>query len=316
MSKAPIEENRTLLAKADLILADLISDGGYLLAEQARKFLKIAIDESAILSMSFVETIKSHTKLIERIGLTTPMLVPGYEGTALTEADRTKPVTDKPTITTHLYKGEIQLTDETLEDNIEGGNLKTTIMNLIGERVGLDMSDILLNGDTASLTPRYSLFDGIRKLATANVVAAGGVPLDKATFKSMMKTLPSQFMRDKRKMKFLTSVDAEIDYRDSLADRATALGDVFLNEDRRAAYNGIEVVPDATFPENLGGGTNETEVIFSDPKNFRVGIWRQVKMETDRDIRRGILFTVVSTRFGFIYEESDAVVKATGVTVS
>lgn len=316
MAKAPIEENRTMLEKADLILADLIADGGFLQEEQSRKFLKIAIDESQILSMSFVETTKSHTKEIDRIGLTSPMLVPGSEGTALPEADRTKPVTDKPTIVTHLFKGEIQLTDETLEDNIEGGTLQTTIMNLIGARTGLDMSDILLNGDTASAVSRYSLFDGIRKLATANVVAAGGVPLDKATFKSMMKTLPSQFLRDKRKMKFLTSVDAEIDYRDSLADRATALGDAFLEKDRSAAYNGIEVIPDAVFPENLGGGTNETEVIFSDPKNFRVGIWRRVKMETDRDIRRGILFTVVSVRFGFIFEESDAVVKATGVTVS
>lgn len=316
MSKAPIENNRTLLAKADLVLSDLISDGGFLVEEQAKKFLMIAIDESAILSMSFVETLKSHTKLIERIGLTTPMLVPGFEGTALTEADRTKPEFDKPTINTSLFKGEIQLTDETLEDNIEGGNLRTTIMNLIGKRVGLDMSDILLNGDTASAVPRLAQFDGIRKLATANVVAAGGVPLDKATFKSMMKTLPSQFLRDKRKMKFLTSVDAEIDYRDSLADRATMLGDVFLEKDRNAAYNGIEVVADAVFPETLGGGNNETEVIFSDPKNFRVGIWRQVKMETDRDIRRGIIFIVVSVRFGFIFEESDAVVKATGVTVS
>lgn len=313
---APIESNRTLLEKADLVLADLVSDGGYLTTEVSKKFLKIAIDKSAILGMALVETTKSHTKRIDRIGLTSPMLVPGYEGTSVAAADRTQPALDDPTITTHLFKGEIQLTDESLEDNIEGQSLKSTVMNMIGERVGLDMGDIVLNGDTVSATARYSLFDGIRKLATANTVAAGGVPLDKNVLRDMMKTLPSQYMADKRRMKFVTGIDGEIDYRDGLSDRATALGDMYLDQDRRAAYNGIEVVAESKMPEDLGGGTNETEVIFCDPKNWRVGIWRKVKIETDRDIRRGVLFTVVSTRFGFIYEDNQAVVKATGVTVS
>lgn len=313
---APIEDNRDLLAKADLILSDLQSDGGYLQEEQARKFLKIAIDESVLMSMSTVETLKSHTKKLDKIGLTSPMLVPGYEGTALPEADRTKPEIRDVELTTSEFKGEIRLTDQTLEDNIEGGNLRTTIMNMIGERVGLDMEDIVVNADTASATARYSLFDGLRKLATSNVVAAGGgspVALGKSTLRDTLKQLPSQYMRDKRAMKFLTSINAEITYRDGLSDRATAMGDQFLAEDRRAAYNGIEIVPVPVFPENLGSGTNETQVIFANPKNFRVGIWRQVKIETDRDIRRGVMFVVVTVRFGFQYEEEEAVVKTTEV---
>lgn len=305
------EDNRSLLHKADLVLADLVSDGGFLQPEQARKFLEIMIDESVVMGMSMVETTKSHTKLLERIGLTSPMLVPGFEGTALPEADRTKPELDKINLVTHLFKGEIRLTDETLEDNIEGGNLRTTVMNLIGGRAGLDMDDILVNGDTASAVPRLSLFDGIRKSATTNVVSNLGARLTKTTFRDSIKTLENRFQRNKMRMKFLTSVNAEIDYRDSLADRATALGDSHLNQNLGAKYNGIDVVPVPIFPEALGGGTDETEMIFADPKNFRVGIWRRVRIETERSARRGILYVVVSLRFGFVFEEEAAVVKTT-----
>lgn len=51
---AGITDNRTILAKADLALADLIADGGYLQPAQAAKFMRILIKQSKLLGMTSV----------------------------------------------------------------------------------------------------------------------------------------------------------------------------------------------------------------------------------------------------------------------
>jgi hypothetical protein len=156
--------------------------------------------------------------------------------------------------------------------------------------------------------------------AATNVVNAGTVTINKSIFRDMLKTMPSEWLRNKGALRFLTSVNAEIDYRDSLSDRMTLTGDralAGLGESAAAVgYSGIPVIDVPMFPENLGGGTNTTDIILADPKNIDVGIWRRFKIETDKLVRSGQLLIVVTTRFDFVYQEELAVVKATNVKVS
>jgi hypothetical protein len=70
------------------------------------------------------------------------------------------------------------------------------------------------------------------------------------------------------------------------------------------------------FPENLGGGTDETVVLFCDPKNITFGIQRSIRLETDKDISAGEIIMVMSTRWDVKYAHEPAVVKATGVKVA
>jgi hypothetical protein len=121
-------------------------------------------------------------------------------------------------------------------------------------------------------------------------------------------------------MRYLTSIDAEIDYRDSLSNRATAEGDRALGSsatsEATVAYAGTAVESIPVMPEDLGSGSDETVVLFLDPKNITVGIQRDLRLETDKDISAGELIVVLSTRFDVKYAHEPAVVKATGVTVS
>jgi hypothetical protein len=128
--------------------------------------------------------------------------------------------------------------------------------------------------------------------------------------------MPSEYLRNKSRMEYLTSVDAEIDYRDSLAERATVGGDRHLEEDVPAKYSGVAVVPIHMMPQVLGGAGTETVVLLTDPKNIHYGIWRQIRFEVDKDISAGVLVIVATLRFDVKYAEETAVVKATGVTVS
>jgi hypothetical protein len=94
--------------------------------------------------------------------------------------------------------------------------------------------------------------DGLLKQATSHILDAAGVAINKNLLRDMLKSLPSGYLRDKKQMAFLTSVHAELDYRNRLADRATVGGDRFIEEDTPALYSGVPVKPVPLFPENLG----------------------------------------------------------------
>lgn len=307
-------DTRTILAKADLVLSDLTTGGGLLQPAQAARFIQIAISESAVMDRATVKPMRSPKELMEKIRFGSRILRAGAEATAIPAADRAKPDLSKVELDAKLFKAEVDLNDEVLEDSIERQNLRNTIMQLMAERVSLDMDEVIVNGDTGSADPFLAQFDGILAQATSNLVAAGGVDTNKAVFKAMLKKMPKEFLRRKSDMIFYTSTDSELDYRDTLADRFDGRKD--LEEETVTKYGAVKVIDVPVFPEDLGGGSNETEIVLADPKNVTIGMWRRIKIETDRLIREGVLLVVASMRFDCKYQEETAIVKASGVTVS
>jgi HK97 family phage major capsid protein len=308
-----MEKNQQLMEKADFAVSDLITDGGYLVPEQATAFIVNLIKQSVVMSMIDVRGLRSYSQLIDKIGINGRVLRPGVSGAALPAGDRVKPTTDQTTLNTNLLKGEIRLNDETLEDNIEGGNFKQTVMDLMAEHVSLDMEDLLVNGDTLSADVLLGLQDGMLKLANAHLVDAGNVFISKTHFKDAIKAMPSQYNRNKAAHVLMTSEDCETDFRDYLADRATGLGDQSLMSDQPLRPYNRPIIPVPVFPDNIGTGSHCTAVLLTDPKNARWGIWRRVRIETDRDITTGEWIMVVTVRAGFQWRERDAVVKIVNV---
>ncbi len=307
-------DNRTLLAKADLALSDLAT-AGVLQPAQAARFIRIAISESAVMDRATVRPMRSPKELLEKIRFGSRILRAGSEATALPGADRAKPDLSKVELDAKLFKAEIDLSDEVLEDSIERGALRNTVMQLMAERTSLDMDEVLVNGDTASADPFLAQFDGIRKQATSNVVSAGGQNLNKSVLRDAIKAMPKEFLRRKRDLVFFTGTDAEIDYRDSLADRIGTFADNNLQNEIETRYMSVPVVDVPVFPEDLGGGSNETEIILTNPRNITVGMWRRIKMETDKLVREGVLLIVASLRFDVKFQEETSVVKVTTLQV-
>lgn len=306
--------NRSLIEKADLALSDLTTDGGILVPAQARAFIRTLIDESVVMPQSTVVPMRSHTQLIERIRFGSRVLRAGVEGQALNINDRAKPDTAKEELNAQLFKAEVRLNNEVLEDSLERQALRQTILTIMAERVALDMDEIIVNGDTASADPFLQKFDGIIKLASVNVVDNLSQPVSKTVFKNMLKAMPSEFLRNKRRMRFFTSVDTELEYRDSLASRETVGGDRWLERDVPVMYGGVPLIDVPVMPETLGPG-DETVSILTDPKNINVGIWRRVTIETDKDISAGVLVVVATLRFDTKYADPNATVKAINIKV-
>jgi hypothetical protein len=312
---AGLLDNRTILEKADLALADLTTGGGLLQPAQAQKFIRILIDESVILKQGTVVPMKSPKQLIEKIRFAGRILRAGAEAAALPAGDRSKPDLSQVELDAQLFKAEVRLNNEVLEDSIERGQLRQTIMQLMAEAISRDIDEVIIRGDTASGDPFLAKLDGILKQATSNIVDAQNQSTNKGIFRDMLKSMPSAFLRNKREMRFFTSVDSEIDYRDSLAERATVVGDKFLEQDEPVAYSGVPVVDVPLFPENLGVGGNATNVLLTDPKNINIGIWRNIRVETDKLVSEGVLIIVATLRFDVKYAEETAVVKAINVKV-
>ena len=305
--------NRTILEKADLALADLTAGGGILKPAQAQKFMRLLIKESVLMKMATVIPMASPKQQISKIKFGSRILRPGQEATALALADRAKPDLSSVELDAQLFKAEVRLSDEVLEDSIERGELRQTIMEMMAEAISRDMEEVLINGDTVSVDPFLAVMDGVLKQATSNVVDAAGAPISKTLLQSMLKTLPSEHLRDKKAMRFLTSVDADLDYRNTLADRATVAGDRLLESDTPVLHGGVPVQPIPLFPENLGATTDQTAVVLCNPKNVHVGIWRQIRLEADRDISEGTLKIVATLRFDVKFAEEPGVAKATQI---
>ena len=306
-------DNRTILQKADLALADLTAGGGILKPAQAQKFMRLLIKQSVLMQLATVVPMASPKQQISKIKFGSRVLRPGQEATPLGASDRAKPDLSQVELDAKLFKAEVRLSDEVLEDSIERGELRQTIMEMMAEAISRDMADILINGDTLSADPFLAVMDGVLKQATSNVVDAGGNPISKNLLRDVLKTVPSEHLRDKKAMRFLTSVDADLDYRNSLAERATAVGDRLLEGDTPVLYSGVPLQPIPLFPETLGATGDQTSLLLCNPKNIHVGIWRNIRIESARDISEGTLKIVATLRFDVKFAEEPGVAKAINV---
>ena len=301
--------NRSLLEKADLALADLTGGGGVLLPAQAQKFMRLLIKQSVLMSMATVVPMPAPKYQVSKIKFGSRILRAGKEATALSATDRSRPDLSFLELDAQLFKAEVYLSDEVLEDNIERGEFRQTILEMIAEAAGRDMEEVIINGDKTSTDPFLATLDGLLKQAKSHVVDAAGVTLTKDLLRDMLRSLPSEYLRDKKAMSFLTSVDAELGYRNSLAERATVGGDKFLETDAPALYSGVPITPVPLFPENLGSTADRTVALLTNPKNVHVGIWRQIRLESFRDVSAGVLRVVATMRFDTKYADELGVSK-------
>lgn len=306
--------NESLLAKADLALSDLQTANGLLQPEQAQKFLRLLIQEAVVMKMATVTGMKSQKKFINKVKFGSRILHAGTPGQALGVADRSVATFTSAELNTQLFKAEVRLNNEELEDSIERGELRQTIMTLMAEHIATDMDEVIVNGNTGSGDPFLASITGLLQAITTNTYDNGAATATRSLWRNMLKTMPNQYLRNKKKLAFLTSVNADIDYRDSLADRATSnVGDKFVEEDVPAMYSGVPVVPVPLFPENIGTATQCTDAVLIDPKNINVGIWRDIMIETDKLVSEGVLIIVATLRFDMKLAEETATVKAINV---
>lgn len=309
-----------LIRKADTALSDLINSGGYMQPDQARRFYRKIMDEAVILRDARVVPMTKPKMEINKIGFGSRVLRAANQGSissptengtrGLTRAQRTSPDLSRIQLETDEVIAEINLPYEVLEDNIEGGNIdgtqfQQTVLDLLAQRISLDLEEMVILGDTASGDPFLALQDGVLKQSVSNVVNHGNDPMDINLFGSMIKALPTRYHKLLGSMRFYTSKVKEIDYRMTVAQRQTNLGDAVLTGGNQVAALGVPMSSAAYMP-------NANSVLMN-PKNLIIGVQRDIRLEFARDIRERALIMVVTMRLAMKYEEEDMVVKAINI---
>lgn len=301
-------KNKQIIEKAALTLADLAA-GGMMNTSQANQFIRMMQNAPTILNACRTVPMDHDSMKIEKIGFGQRILRPGTETVALPENKRVKPSFGKVTLNAKEVIAEINISYDTLENNIEGENLKDTIMQLIAERASLDLEELIINGDTTSADEYLALIDGIRKQSVSHIVDANSALIGKDLFKNAKKVMPSKYLRNPGDYRFYTSQNTATEWMDVVATRATALGDAALQGGKSSAY-GIPVEGIAMLqPYDNGAGKQVTDSILTHPKNIITGISRKMSLEVDKDIRARMFIIVLTTKIDAKFEEEDAVVK-------
>lgn len=316
-----MSSNQSLLRKADLAITDLQNDGGELQPEEGATFIRKLIKQPTLLQQVRIVEMNAPKRKINKIGFGSRILRKATPSVALTQSQRSKPTTEQLELDTKEQIAEVRLPYNVLEDNIERaeaanneasntgpGGLRQTLIELIAERVALDLEELAIHADTAYTSgdaddqDYISQLDGYLKLGSTDGhgVDAAGASVSKELFKKGMKSMPDQYLRDRAQMKHFVSVDNEIEYRDTLANRGTGMGDTYTTGSADAYAYGSKVEAVSLMPGAQG--------LYTHPKNLIFGIQRQVSMEFDKDITSRVYIIVVTCRVDFIVEESDALV--------
>lgn len=309
--------NAELIRKADIALSDLASNGGLLLPEQSDRFLRNLIDQPTLLRQVRSVPMNGPTMKINKIGFGSRVLQPAVSATPLADANRVKPDLGQVNLATSEVIAEVHIPYEVLEDNIEGGNVRTalqgqpgglhaTILDLLSERAALDLEELAIKGDTSNGSDGYlALQNGYLKLAQSNIVNVGGT-IAKDVIKAGINAMPTRYLRNRNSLINFVSVQNETELRDQYGNRQTAMGDAQVQGNLPLSVFGTTVQGVALMPQANG--------LFTNPLNLIFGIQRQVMMEYDKDIRARVFIIVLTARVAFAIEETQAVVQYTNLT--
>lgn len=304
-----------LSQKADIALADLNVNGGLLQPDQNDTFYRKLLDEPTMLRA--IRTIQMNTPQmdINKVGIGTRVLHgakhsgngaqgakdDGTNDRYLAAAKRAKVTTSKISMETQEVIAEIRIPYEVLEDNIERGNFQDTILALVAQKAALDFEEMILLGDT-SIDPAVDdllcLHDGILKRFQSNVVDAAGQTVSLDLFNRFKKAIPTRYRRNLSALRFFSSMDKESDYRVVVAGRGTALGDQIATTGNPVPVLGVPLVGAALMPD--------VNMAFTDPKNIIWGLQRNVRIESDKDIRSREIIFVLTARVAIQIEEEEA----------
>lgn len=272
-----------------------------------QRFARVVSESTPILDSARRIDMTSHTHDIDRIGFASRILRGAKENQAGDQDS--KPDINTNTLESVEVMAIAGVTDSTLEDNIEKEGFEDTLLDLIADRVGIDLEELFLLGDKNSSDEFLSLTDGWLK-KSANQVTAGDF---KATdvedmFDVMLKAVPKKYLRNRSEWTFWVHWDIEDAYRNELRQRGTGLGDTAQTTAQTLSYKGIKVLDCSNMPEGTA--------FLAPSSNLVYGIYRDIFIEPDRIPKARRTDFVTTLRVDCHFEDENAAVVGTGFQIS
>lgn len=257
--------NEELIQKAAITTAE-IAGAGRLNDAQADRFIDFVIDVTGLQGRVRVVRFRNDKMDIDKIGVGRRVAVPKKEATD--PGLRRKISTSKVTLQPEEIMVPWELSDEFVTENLEGETVEDTIMRLMATQLSNDLEELYLQGDklgparyeselidggsaTEAIVDTYLMLqDGwLKSAGGSHIVDHNGANIGHQIFSDMIVEMPSKFKRNKRNLKFFCSDTTEQLFRNTLASRATGLGDTAATSEVNLQPFGIELVPLALLPQ-------------------------------------------------------------------
>ena len=292
--------------------------------EDADRFIDLVVDETALLKAIRVHRTSNPSGDLSKLNVVGPITERATENTD--SGNTSEPVNTVVSFNTAKTRSAIDITGEVEEDTIEGGGVRTTIMNVMTKQIANDMEMLSIEGDDsvvgATATQRLlRTNDGFHILTAAGTgvhrVDAAGTRASYALLAEMLRSMPTKWRKNKADLRWIISANSAEDLADEYAGRLTDLGDRARTGGTLPPVKGIEFLVIPLLPEDLTidgtSGSTGTFVWLANPRNFIYVVQRAMTIEWERVPRSDRNEGTVHMRTDFIIEETDAIVKAYNV---
>jgi HK97 family phage major capsid protein len=315
------------IKKAAFTSTDLSTGGGLLAPVQSKKLLALMrIKPGLIQHVTFIP-MAGPTYRIDRMQFGSRILHVATENTELDSSLEGNPTGTKVELSSNEFIAVVPITYSALEDSIMSGRqtraneFEDFLLQLVAARIGEDVEEIAINSDTsnAGLHADLQVFDGFLKEARDNATYnAGGAAISKSVFKGTHLQLPKQYRADKTGLSWVVSPNAEVEWRDELADKSGTKGadDAAFGTSPMLKAYGIPMIVSGKMPEESGTSSNLGEILHTHPKNMIIGVQRDVRFEIASNPAKRRIDIYVTIRFDCGYYQVEGSVLMTNVKVA
>jgi hypothetical protein len=257
--KMPQVSNAQLVEKA-VITADAIAAAGKLNPVQADKFIDYVFDETMMKNNARTIKFKPEELTIDKIG------VGGRVAVAATEAAdpglRRGISTSKVSLQPAEVMVPFEISDTFGEINIEGMDVEDHIVRMMATVFGNDLEEYYINGNALGPAIEESVYkeggqagkyvkdafiglgDGwLKKAESGQRVDIANENINSTIFSRLLNGMPNKFKRDRGRLRFFCAPELEQNYREKIAGRATAKGDVAISSNAPLTPYGVPLIP-------------------------------------------------------------------------
>lgn len=262
---------QSYINKAAVITPNSFSAPSALSKEEADKFIDYVIDQSFMKANARVERMNAPTKTIAKVGIGQNILKPAKS--AVDPGNTVSITTDQLTLETKEIIAIAEVSDDSLEDNIEGDAFVDHLMRMIAAQAANELDLMCMYGkripDPNSATDIKQLVNGWITIARENGHklnardasmfgdSKGEIKPDKLS--RIVKTLPNKYRGNKGNLRFLLADDIYQDYNDYMGARDVSTADPYLLGVGRLTYSNIPLTSVSLMPTDrpvisVGGG--------------------------------------------------------------
>lgn len=260
--------------KSQVITPGSFQASSALSREEADKFIDYMVDQSFMKKNARVERMNAPTKTIAKVGIGNKILKPAKS--AVDPGNTVSITTDQLTLESKEIIAIAEISDDSLEDNIEGDAFVDHLMRMIAAQSANELDLMAMYAEKIpnanEATDIMQLVDGwiTRARKQGHVVDArdgalftdGNGYMHPEKLSRVVKTLPNKYRGNKGNLRFLLADDVYQDYNDYLGARTVSTADAYLLGVGNLTYSNIGLQPVALMPTDRPvikiGGANTT----------------------------------------------------------